>query len=710
MINKNVLVTSFFAFCFIAWSDVLADTYHSIINLDLTRQRAIRLGNFEKSQLDRNIYFRSYHFPGMFSDLRAKELIEIGAIPGRGCGPFYGSPLGDSTRENYDSDTTIQNTNWAKMYQNAQLRYPNVEHCIAVGTFPESISFPNTKGWYCGVREDSYEQATEYIIEWLNTIKAYHGSVPIWLEPLNEPSWMWEGTHKGLKSYAEFTKVLAKGVAKAHPEVNICGPTPAWPYPGADWKKWTHNSWEREFIELAGDSVGAYSLHLYSKGHWALTAVAESATNNLLPPDPVLEKRIQKSPSLYETQRTGNVTNWEYGRIDGYLDLFAAYHMSIWGGQPNAMIISEYGRQSIYPQMGPWENDFKYWLYMTTVTRMWMTFMERPEVAFTTPFILAESDEGYAPKRGQAIFNRPKAMESELFKQFQNKLHLASGKEPVSDHDPTLVATPFRKFYSFFKELDGTRVIADVEDTFHSDSRHLTTRAFLKDNIAYLLIHNAKGYPQHNASFDISLSLGQDKTGLPVKITSKQIKRLRWEGDIPQPHDNPDPNGKLRIDSENQYTNLETLSSIKLLGEETCIIRLTLSANPTANTKVTETIYYSTETLVDIKENETIETSICINNWPGKKSYSVLYLGFAADGGFSQNPEIRINGILCDKFDLTYSQGISEFHALQGINIPTEIITEGKNIIEIRFKNKLRGKHHKLVTAKMSIGWENPVY
>jgi hypothetical protein len=58
--------------------------YSATIRINLTKDRAIRVGAFEKSNLDRNIYFRSYYPPGTFSAERNREFAEIGAVPGRG--------------------------------------------------------------------------------------------------------------------------------------------------------------------------------------------------------------------------------------------------------------------------------------------------------------------------------------------------------------------------------------------------------------------------------------------------------------------------------------------------------------------------------------------------------------------------------------------------------------------------------------------------
>ena len=46
--------------------------------------------------------------------------------------------------------------------------------------------------------------------------------------------------------------------------------------------------------------------------------------------------------------------------------------------------------------------------------------------------------------------------------------------------------------------------------------------------------------------------------------------------------------------------------------------------------------------------------------------------------------------------------------ATGAVQVTDELINV--NIIDIKFEKKLNGKHQKLVTAKMIIGWENPVF
>ena len=468
---------------------------------------------------------------------------------------------------------------------------------------------------------------------------------------------------------AALTRMTAETLRKDNPEIKVCGPCHAWPYPNGDWKAWEK---QRRFIELAGDCVGAYDLHFYSKGHWSL------------PPEPEWQKRRVPEPSLYEAQRLGINTVWDYGRLDAYLDLFAAYHMQVWrASQPKPMIISEFGNQTVYPQMGPWNNDFKPWLYMTTVIRQWLTYMERPEVELTIPFILGESDLGVAARRGQAVYTRP------------------GGNE-----NPELKPTRFRDFFRFFKELDGRRIFSVVEDGRHGEA--LRVRSFLDGKVAYLLIHNSKGFPRHHAQFSIDATLGKDNEGKPVKVERAEIRRLYYEGNIPDPQRDETCTGILNIEQVSDYKPLDSLDKIELRGEETAIVRLTLSGVPQTTARLTEISSYASSTLQDVTPEKPQEFKIPIAKWPGRIVSAHLYLGIARDGGFTENPKVMVNGKEVEDLDITWSKGIKDFHAPVIGSIAPENIVQGENTVSVVFPASTpRDGWPKIVTAKIVATHEN---
>jgi agarase len=660
--------------------------YPATIQIDLTKARAIRVGAFEKSDLDRNIYFRSYYPPGSFSVDRNRELGEIGAVPGRGILAFRPSVdennLGgleqDAAHPGQPTPESLKTTlnSYVTAFQNAAWQYPGARHAMAFSGYPEWMRAPKPGAPKKELLEDYekflqevplpefYPLCAEIISAWFDTLKASNCSPPSWWTIQNEPGGEWDD------QLANLTRVVADGLRKNHPEVKVSGPCSAWPYPGADWKSWENT--QKPFIEQAGDCVGAYDLHFYSKGHWSL------------PPDPAWQAKRVPEPSLYEAQRLGIGTVWEYGRLDAYLDLFAAYHMQFFQvSQPKPMIISEFGHQTVHPQFGPWKNDFKPWLYMTTVIRQWLTYMERPEVELTVPFILGESAKGHAPQRGMAIYTRPDAPD-----------------------DFSVKVTRFREFYEFFKELKGRRVPTQVADGQQGDA--LRVRSFLDGKVAYLLIHNSRGFPRHPAVASIEANLGRDAKGQPIRIVNTEVRRLYYEGNIPDPQRDETASGGLHIEQIADYQLLADLSKLELRGEETAIVRLTLSAEPQTESRVTEIFSYAPATLLEIKPGEPLEIKLPLTKWPGRIVGARVSLGLARDGGFAENPEVKVNGVALSDFDVTWSKDVKNFHGLAVGKVPLTSLREGENTLTLSFPRMESGGFPRLVTAKLVTEHENP--
>lgn len=645
-----------------------APPYRAFLRVDPSRALTLRSGEHGKAELDRNIYFRSYHMPGLFDLERDMELKEIGALPGRGTGPTYAKggkhsydagEHGDSEKMSEDLKERVREDNqrYVKIYRAAAERFPGLDHALACNknSYPQSMVIEDDKGHAYALQEEYYEPFSRLIAQFYDTLKVNDCSVPLWMSSQNEPHWTWGG-----EAFARYTRTLAETMAERHPGIKVCGPCPAWPYPGADWKRW--NNFEKPFVDLAGDLVGAYDFHFYSKGYWAYEGGSLGST---------AASRKQDHPSLYESQKKGNNYVWDLGRLEAYLDLLAAYHIARWNAQgPKALIVSEFGRQGIHPQLGPWENEFKQWLYMTTVTRLWMTFMDRPEVELTVPFILGEPGMTYGAQRGQAIYTRTNLPE-----------------------DPTPVVTRFRDFYLFFRDFQGRRVLSDFEDTDYATQHYLRRQCLLDGDTLYILLHNGRSYPENPVSVDLRPAL----KGLSIR--SAGIKRLRWEGPIPEDHTTSRPLGKLRIDLE--YQPFEQQGSVILDGEETCLLRFELSGKPAAPAMLEQNRHYATETLRPLKQGEALAFAI---NLPasGRPAQAQLALGLAADGGFGSNPVLTANGQSVSGVDLAFSRGISEFHGISYVNLPAGLLQAGENRFTLRFDDKISESAYLVSAALLS--------
>jgi hypothetical protein len=675
-----LLILPFCSWAATAGRSQVDNTVHTLL-VEPGVRREIKLGSFAIVELDRDRYFRSYHMPGLFSEKRDRDLASIGATPGRGTGLYlshdkqhtYDDPVGgrlgrsggnedrpqrvDFSGNDFQSLVKHETSKWSAVYQQAAARFPGLKHALALNAaFPEAMRCDGKRGI---LAPDRYAEFSSLVVNFFSELKSAGASLPAWFTTLNEPGSEWDG-----EEFAEYTSVMANAMAAQHPEVKVAGPCSAWPYPLSDWKRW--DSFERPFIEKAGRDIGAYDLHLYSKGYWAYT-------DERLMGDPLYKK--QDNPSLHISQRTGVGTVWDYGRADGLLDLFAAHHRRVWNEDPKPMIISEFGRQGIEPQLGPWPNDFKPWLYMTTVTRLWMTFMERPEVELVVPFITGESCRDYGAQRGQAIYNRPSGPED-------------TGVQP----------TRFREFYQFFRDLEGVRVRAQWSDRAEAGVHDIQSRAFLDGSTLYILLHNGNGYPGGNQTVKLDIATGHDAKGKEITIRQASIKRLLWEGPVPTDHTSPDLEGALRIDAD--YHPISPLAPIELAGEETALVRLQLSAAPVQRT-VTESIDYANETLLEPGADSACTMTVELPPRDGRLVQADLRLSLARDGGFSENPIVKLNGKELPGVDVTFSRGIKDFHRPIEIALDPALL-QSTNELQVIFDSAdLRGGNPRMVTAKM---------
>lgn len=642
------------------------------LTLQADTLRIIEDGPFEKSELERDRYFRTYGSLGGPSDARFAELEKIGAEPGRATFRFFLEPDPDPDRLFTPESVEASITQRELHYRRAAERAPHLEHALAHGPYlawmrPEGGGDSPRDGledWELQargniLRSDLFEPVAEVIVDWYTQKKEWGGHFPIYYTVQNEPVGNWN-----VDTFSRYSRIVAARMAEAHPDIHVAGPCSAWPYPQADWARW--HGWERPFIEQAGQAMNAYDLHFYSKGHWSL------------PRNAYWQARRVESPFLYANQKQGNTTVWDFGRLDAYLDLWNAHHLKTWGGVTKPMIVSEFGRQTIYPQFGPWINDFWPWLYMTTVTRMWMTLMDRPEVRLTIPFILAEADRGHSPMRGQALYTR------------------------LNPDDPNeLTVTRFRDFYAFFRDFQGVRIPFDFHlgDMPVDRIRALPLRA---ENTLFVLLHNAAGSLNDHVRVHVDTVVGEGIQP-PQRVG---VKRLRYEGPLPKPEDNEKPApGTLLIADTDAYEFLNG-PEVVLTGEEIVILRLefdddTLAA-PTARQR--EIRHYSEDTLADFVAGRVAETHVVLPDpLPAGLRAVHVHLGLARDGGFNQNPRVAFNNTPLPAIDLQHTQGIAEYLAPSMVEIPLEAVQPGRNRIRVAFARPVLGSAAYLASARVDL-------
>jgi len=536
-----------------AWPQLCLAEENSAVTLRIETDATLKLttGPHSLDAVTRDRYFRLYHFPGMYQGEVAATLRQLNLAPGRGTGPYFGDDGGDTLRYGRADTAEGTITAFVEMAQHGKKEHPGSTYAAAGGSFPKQ-AVADQPGNNAPVPVDptmkvahnravapaQHQAAADLLVTWLDRLRSAGAPPPAFFSPVNEPDAGWKSGPSSSLDHAQFVREVALRLRESHPEVRISGPCTAWPYPGENWKRWEASGWERSFIETTGDVVGAYDFHLYTKELWAYGKESPGFRS----------ARKMPTPNLFASLPLGHSEIMEFGKSDVLLDLVQALHLAKWGKPAPPVIISEFGRQGITPQLGPWANDYLYYLYSTTVTRLWMKLMDRPEVALTVPFILPESDPGYGPKRGQALATRPGA-----------------------PGDLQTTPTPLASWLAIFRDLAGTRLPTYWENASPALARGLFAIACRNATETFVLVHNATPQP-----LPVTLALASPESW-PKGV---KIARTKWEGSLPADHLTPTPpDATWRRDGEAR----EILDTPRLLlaGEETALIRIPNLPEPT---------------------------------------------------------------------------------------------------------------------------------
>lgn len=636
------------------------------VDVDFSTRIEYRMGSLEKDHLERDIYFRSYGTLGNHSASRNNELREIGAPPGRGTvfQNLQAESDGLSFTSGSENDALIGS--YQRLTTVAQYNQDGIPHAVALSRYPDwmIVGNPQDPGGLLEdweqqsgnktLRPDLYQAHAEFLGWKYAELQDLGASVslPTYYSPMNEPPWRWD---RG--DLADYHVAVANAFHSRGINVAVAGPCAAWPFPQADFRTW--NNTYRRFVERAGGALDAYDFHFYSKGNWSL------------PPDPEWQERSVPEPSLYEAQRLGVDTVWDYGRLDGYLDLVSAAHHAYWPDRPFLpVIVTEFGRQGIHPQFGPWESDFKPWLYMTTVIRQWMTYWRRPEVRLTIPFIMSMAGRNDAQSRGQAIYNQPNYPESNEY-----------------------LPTRFHEFYRFFRDLSGeyAYVRATPWSLREDEEQDIRVAAFRDGNTGYLVLHNARGYPHHPVEVDVRAAIPSGM-GEPVV----EWKRLYYDGEIPEPDSTAPLNGTLHIELD--YQPLPG-GSIVLPGEATAIVRYTWPSPVNVAQNLVEERHLSTDTMIALEGNDRVSFVVALPESVDQAVASRVEIGLARDGGFSIGPCVIVNGSNIGQFSVRSSRGVTDWHAVLSMDLDPGVLTPGYNVIELQFEGFFRHGHPKAVSA-----------
>ncbi|MGL6312807.1 carbohydrate-binding protein [Vibrio sp. WXL103] len=317
--------------------------------------------------------------------------------------PYGMTTIGTQVKNNYKN--SLDNRNWRQFEQRDRGLITAAQD---VPFYPGSAQ--TNKGWEFTSMVPFGHSTGEFMGRFL---RDYFGSggntgrpVPKYLELMNEPVWplVDKGMHGGgtIDDIFQYHLSAANEVRKFVPDVKVGGFTTAFP----ELEKNNFSQWDERwkyFIDLTGDEMDFYSLHLYD-----LPAFQGG-----------------------EHYRTG-------ANIEATLDMIEGYSRS--QGKERPFLISEYGAQ-VHNLKGTPYNPYRDWLNVASFNSMLMQFLERPDkIIKAVPFGPIKAEWG---RTGENI-----PYTSRMMRQ---------ANEPYS---PTgeWVWTDYIKFYELWSKVSGTRI------------------------------------------------------------------------------------------------------------------------------------------------------------------------------------------------------------------------------------------------------------
>ncbi len=289
---------------------------------------------------------------------------------------------------------------------------------------------PTKQGWKFG----GPDAVGEYIGRYVKQFYGGYGPAKINnIEIINEPAYQTLGGPsnyiKTTDEIAEYHIKVAKAIKRNIEDVKVGGYTAAFPNLDlGNFKRW-ENRWKR-FIDLAGDDMDFWSLHLYD----------------------------------FPTIRNGEKILRSGSNIEATFDMIDQY-TELTKGEIKPYVISEFGAQTHDHMQEQW-SSYRDWLHIKALNSQLMAFLERPNtIDMAIPFIVEKAEWSYRD-------NTP----------YQWRL-LRKENEPES-YTGKWVYTDLIKFYDLWKNVEGTRV-----DTYATNLDVLVD-AYVKDNKAYVILNN----------------------------------------------------------------------------------------------------------------------------------------------------------------------------------------------------------------------------
>lgn len=334
--------------------------------IDLTRRRSI--GGI--TSLDRETWFGTYHETGYGSKVIDGKAIdewiyEEGRMwPSRGT-IGYGSFAEDPARPSYIDPAAISNLTGAlSRYVTANAYDPDHKTVFSGrghGDYPDYMCWPTTLTH--GVNTVSNHVAHgEAVVRTFDRITELGGLLPTWYEVTNESSiqsnfgWHWDSD--AWDKLAEYHNAVADAMnASVYSNaVKVAGPTDAYPFrdgTDGDFSQW--ENFNKKFVSLSGDKMGAYAMHTYEQMNG--------------------ETSYEDSLERYEV--------WHLGRLPAFVDLWENEQFNTWSNTL-PFVFSEYGLLN-----NPEGDQDAFW-QLRSCNGILLSLLDRPDVIDKmSPFLLS---------------------------------------------------------------------------------------------------------------------------------------------------------------------------------------------------------------------------------------------------------------------------------------------------------------------------------
>ncbi len=408
---------------------------------------------------------------------------------------------------------------------------------------------------------------------------------PRFVEVMNEPLYELYDVATNpadLNTIFEFHNVVANEIRNVQIDgeytngnVLIGGYTAAFPdFDKNNFDRW--NNRHKRFLDVAGSNMDFLAIHLYD---W-----------------PAFNGKVQL--------RTGS-------NVEATLDLLSQYTANTLG-ERLPLVISEYGTQVHNMFQQPWSPE-RDGFVLNAMNGLIMSFLQRPDqILSTIPFVPIKAEWG----RTDVPYN---------WRLMRQK------KEADGETGDEYVYTDIIKFYQFWKDVEGMRVMSQTTDL------DIQTIAYKTDSTLYLIINNADVIA-HSATIEM---VGLSNNNL----ADIELRRLYIDQQgTPQ----------LGIESVTQIPDV-----IAMPARSSMLVVVEFNEAVDSTVTLDEKHHYSPTMTQSIFANQVIDipfNSISTSN----NGWAVLRLGVARDHDKTLQPVVTLNGQTLDV--PTDYRGYDQFH------------------------------------------------